>query len=358
LDTKSDHRFDHIVQMCAKLMGAPLAAVSMVASKRQWFKTQIGLDVAETRRDNSFCAWTFVPHALETFVVYDATKDARFKNNPLVTGPPYIRFYAGAPIVLSLRSGQQVRLGALCVLDTVPYSPDTFTRVDEEVLVNVASLVAMELRKRLKDDSNELGLDVSGNDLLQSPMSQPKLQYSARQNNAAREAILLLDTAVVFVPVVYANETMTQFCALEDGHVHCEPTFLGADGRPGVLSGEAYSFWDLFRCVDQDIASPEQFLLRLRERTTMSARLRAVRTGERVWCRFICVSEPYDIHSDSVRLTSSVKTLKYRDYYFATIVCQDFTQPTTGFSDVELLQLSSVGKFSRVFEARWSGAPA
>ena len=82
---------------------------------RQWFKSRVGLDCSQTHRNVAFCAYTILPGSPEVLVVKDATEDERFRNNPLVTGPPYIRFYAGAALVVS-----GVRIGSLCILDTVP----------------------------------------------------------------------------------------------------------------------------------------------------------------------------------------------------------------------------------------------
>ena len=89
--------------------------MSFVDVNRQWFKSRVGFDCNQTHRNVAFCAYTILPGSPEVLVVNDATEDERFRNNPLVTGPPYIRFYAGAALVVS-----GVRIGSLCILDTVP----------------------------------------------------------------------------------------------------------------------------------------------------------------------------------------------------------------------------------------------
>ncbi len=117
LDTSPEDRFDRIVRFAASQFDAPIALISFVDAHRQWFKAKFGLQVSETPREMSFCA-----HAIqsqEVFVVEDARNDPRFVDNALVTGEPYIRFYAGAPI--SGRSG--ARVGTLCVIDRLPRAP-------------------------------------------------------------------------------------------------------------------------------------------------------------------------------------------------------------------------------------------
>jgi diguanylate cyclase (GGDEF)-like protein/PAS domain S-box-containing protein len=117
LDTGPEADFDDVVRLTARLLDVPISLVSLVDAEKQWFKARVGLELAHTPRRWSFCA-----HALErpgeVLVVNDAAADPRFVDNPLVTGPPNVRFYAGAP----LTTDDGAVIGTLCVLDRRPRS--------------------------------------------------------------------------------------------------------------------------------------------------------------------------------------------------------------------------------------------
>ena len=97
LDTVPEEVFDDLTDLAAHICEAPVALISLVDENRQWFKAKVGMSMKETSRDISFCAHAILNDDL--LLISDATKDPRFHDNPLVTGPQKIRFYAGAPLV-------------------------------------------------------------------------------------------------------------------------------------------------------------------------------------------------------------------------------------------------------------------
>ena len=114
LDTLPEEAFDEAAQLAAELCRVPTAAINLVDADRQWSKAAVGQDKTQDPRTMSFCAHTILQPDL--LVVPDARSDTRFAQNPLVTGEPFIRFYAGAPLITSEGFG----LGSLCVVDRVP----------------------------------------------------------------------------------------------------------------------------------------------------------------------------------------------------------------------------------------------
>ncbi len=159
MDTDQDERFDRITRTIATLLDVPITLVSLVDEERQWFKSKQGLDATETPREVSFCA-----HALlgeEVFIVTDATKDERFKNNPLVAGAPNIRFYAGAP----LRTSDGFNLGTLFAIDT---QQRELTPEQQQVMEDLAAMVIDELELRTLNNSLEDAVQLKTAELMRA----------------------------------------------------------------------------------------------------------------------------------------------------------------------------------------------
>jgi signal transduction histidine kinase/ActR/RegA family two-component response regulator len=141
LDTLPETAFDRITRLASQILNTPIALISLLDGKRQWFKSHHGLDVAETPRELAFCGHAILQEGV--MVVPNATLDARFAGNPLVTEKPDIRFYAGAPLV----SRDGFKLGTLCVIDRKPN--DDFTPEQQKILADLAALVIDELDLRI-----------------------------------------------------------------------------------------------------------------------------------------------------------------------------------------------------------------
>ena len=138
LDTDADERFDRITRVASALFDVPIAVVSLVDEKRQWFKSCFGLDAKETPRDMAFCAFAILSKG--ALVVPDTLVDDRFAENPLVTGEPRIRFYAGYPLAMS--NGHQI--GTMCIIDT---RPRDLNGEQLSLLRDMASLVIDEITR-------------------------------------------------------------------------------------------------------------------------------------------------------------------------------------------------------------------
>jgi len=144
LDTVPEELFDDLTELAAQICEAPIALISLVDEKRQWFKSRVGTTVSETSRDISFCAYAITQNDL--FIVPDALRDERFARSPLVTSDPKIRFYAGAPLI----TPDGHALGTLCVIDKVPRE----LRLEQKQALRILArhvVSQLELRRRSRE---------------------------------------------------------------------------------------------------------------------------------------------------------------------------------------------------------------
>lgn len=142
LNTLSEDEFDRITRLATLICQTPVSLVSLLDEHRQWFKSRVGLDISETRRELAFCQYTIMDNAL--FEVPDATKDERFEDNELVTGPTGIRFYAGYP----LTDSQGYNLGTLCVIDWTPRQLSDDQKTALELLAKEVMTLITERRQK------------------------------------------------------------------------------------------------------------------------------------------------------------------------------------------------------------------
>lgn len=158
LDSAADETYDRVTRMCSRHFNTGIALVSLLDVSRQWFKSRVGLDAQETSRNDAFCSYAVLEETPRVMVVLDALKDERFKTNPLVTGSPFIRFYAGASLIVD-----DVKIGTLCIIDDKPRQD--FSVHNEDTLKHfadlIADLIAQERRRQLEKMTN--GVDLQQN---------------------------------------------------------------------------------------------------------------------------------------------------------------------------------------------------
>ncbi|HSE66279.1 MAG TPA: sigma 54-interacting transcriptional regulator [Gemmatimonadales bacterium] len=202
LDTAAEPDFDELTRLAARICQTPMALVTLLDRDRQWFKARVGLDLAETPREIAFCN-----HAIQqsdVFIVPDAAADARFSANPLVTGDPGVRFYAGTPLI----TPQGHPLGTLCVIDTVPRELAPEAR---EVLRGLGRQVMAQLELRR-----------TARELLRRSEENRATEHALRSSEAlktriiesSRDCIKLLDLEGNLISMNAGGMQMLEICDL------------------------------------------------------------------------------------------------------------------------------------------------
>ncbi len=224
LDSLSEQAYNDITQIASAVCGTEIAIISLVDKERQWFKAATGIDAKESHRDAAFCAYAILKN--EVMIVPDATLDERFQNNPLVVGPPKIKFYAGAP----LRTADGHALGTLCVIDPnpkilTPYQTEILSALSRQVMnllelrLNVAALydfthelekakeVSQDLTKAkgefLANMSHEIRTPMNGiigmtDLLLRTALSEEQKEYADNIDISAKSLLVLLNDILDF----------------------------------------------------------------------------------------------------------------------------------------------------------------
>lgn len=184
LDTPPEEAFDDIVELASEICEVPISLISLIDDHRQWFKAKIGLGVSETEREIAFCNHAIKQENL--FEIEDTLNDDRFKQNPLVTGSPFIRSYAGFP----LTTEDGFNLGTLCVIDNKPHKLNEKQKKALEVL-SKRVVNELELRRKVQElkEVNEFKdklLSIIGHDL-RSPLNSIHSIIQLIDNNTLNE---------------------------------------------------------------------------------------------------------------------------------------------------------------------------
>mmetsp|Transcript_4742 Transcript_4742/g.10717 ORF Transcript_4742/g.10717 Transcript_4742/m.10717 type:complete len:689 (-) Transcript_4742:560-2626(-) len=391
----SEPHYQNITNSISALLGVPIALVSLVADKYQWFKSKCGLDASSTSRESSFCAHTFSPsdlHEASMFVVADARSDARFDKNPLVLGAPYIVFYAGCPLVTS----DGLRLGALCAIDQKPHA---ITHFQSQLLVNLAQITVLEIeRDELSHVAEDQTYEVEENAM----HFNGGLWRQNRMEDALQEVVCLVvvKRGALDWPILYANRVF--------GDVTRSPltssTFLGESARSD--EGSPAILWDwlrLLRTTSSELMQTVQTMWDMPSPFAVSAELSA-KGGNffiPVYVRFAPADHPLDVAAAGVRPVwhdESIADTFYRNQeqqlFFMVCGPQSGTwnpnpkkmsppgvissassvssatvsslSPSscqvvvvqdgpTAFQDVKLVHLLGQGAFGKVYNATWLG---
>lgn len=287
LDTPKERDFDEIAQLASDICGTPIAVVNLIADERQFFKAEVGLGVRETPFESSFCAKAILEE--DFLLVPDATKDSRFDCNPLVTGEPHLRFYAGA----ILKTADNLPIGTVCVLD---YQPRELSELQQRTLRVLARQVMtqLELRRTLKleaaarraaqqgrarykaifESATDYGIVVLDRDGIVTDWNEG----ASRILGWALDEIRGQDVSVIFTPEdrdkgVHLQEMRL---AIAQGHGTDERWHIRKNGERFWANGEMMP-------LHAEDGTLEGYVKVLRDRTSQRLADEAIRSSEKRW---------------------------------------------------------------------------
>lgn len=205
LDTPAESRFDQITALVSQMFSCQIVLVSLVDADRQWFKSRQGLDACQTSRDISFCGHAILQDGL--FEICDALADVRFADNPLVTGAPFIRFYAGH----TLKNSDGYALGTLCLIDS---QPRQLTIAEKQQLAGFAALCERELQNNLLYEAQSVL--VKSKKLIAAVTQLQSAFIQTRDNQAAYDHLLaellkIMDSEYGFIGEILIDDAQQRY---------------------------------------------------------------------------------------------------------------------------------------------------
>src|SRR5688572_16874723 len=217
LDSAPEDAFDGLTRLASYICETPISLISLIDSQRQWFKSKLGLEIPETPRDISFCQYAILQN--DIFEVEDATQNDLFRANPMVTGDPNIRFYAGAPLV----NAEGFSLGTLCIIDTIPKH---LTEQQRDALQTLAREVVshLELRRarlNLQDEKDKLeGLLKLANSAVDQSYLASKTDIFVKQESklvkVSAADILWVEALGDYVNIHTSKDRYTVYATMKD----------------------------------------------------------------------------------------------------------------------------------------------